>query len=444
LLAWLTIPLRLAQGGITFSGKISFCDRMAVRLGTRIEITNPNFSSGGEGWVAEGLRDGKESIAIKVFFPERKSAESVRAEVRNLNKVLREGGERAKQFFVPYELVELEKDGSSPVLISPIIEWEPGSKRKAPTLLECLNNNFRDFEGTEEQRTALRVSVFYQLAEAASYISNARISHRDLNYKNILVTKKGQIKILDWGVSARYGEQPIISDEGSAFIAGHRLFFGPGQATAQFASPRDDVEILRRMAWFVFSPEDFRSKNLIAGPSYVDYAGAPEVPGISPCIPIAAWSRIPNTPHEYHDLLNQAKTMPVDKFLPFYTRKLIEADPKKGGPSMFTAQGILDSPTLIQNFPDGLGITSSERDAIIKGAIALYGATHDPRTGAPRPPGSGAHGFQYYDQFFDRIEQLQNDKKLTKRYDLPGRPPNQRRLRIGLPPFRWVPGENFE
>jgi serine/threonine protein kinase len=440
----IALPLK-AHAIITLTEKNDVCDLMASRMAPRLEITDPEFASGGEGWVAEGLRDGNERVAIKVFFPDKKSPESVRAEVANLNQVLAKGGERAKKFFPPYELVELADDGSLPVLVSRMVEWEPGSKRNAPTLLDCINNGFRELGTTKQQRLAARFKAFRQLAEATTILQDAGIAHRDLNYRNILIEKSGDIKILDWGVSALYGQHPVVSSRAPGLITGHRRFIGPGQGSGDFATPRDDVETLRRMSWYLLAPENYRNKNHVRGLVIDDFAGAPETPATNPAYAIAAWSRMPNTPHEYNDLLKQAESMPVAEFLPFYTRKLLRQEPiSENGTAMYAAQGILDSPTLIKNFPDGLGVTATERDAIIKGAIALFNDTHDPESGAPILPLVGAHGYQHYDEFFDRIEQLQIERKLTKRYDLPGRPPNQRRLRFGLPPFRWVPGEDTE
>lgn len=60
---------------------------------------------------------------------------------------------------------------------------------------------------------------FYQLVEALSYLHDLKIAHRDLKPENILISTGSQVKLIDFGLSARNSEMSFDTPCGSPCYA---------------------------------------------------------------------------------------------------------------------------------------------------------------------------------------------------------------------------------
>jgi serine/threonine protein kinase len=79
--------------------------------------------------------------------------------------------------------------------------------------------------------------VMRQVAAALKASGKAGIVHRDIKPENILVTKKGEVKVADFGL-AQLGES---GEQGSGVTMGTPLYMSPEQVSGRELDPRSDV-----------------------------------------------------------------------------------------------------------------------------------------------------------------------------------------------------------
>lgn len=93
-------------------------------------------------------------------------------------------------------------------------------------------------------RGALKVSeavrVTTELLSALNYAHNAGIVHRDVKPSNIMITREGQVKVLDFGI-ARAVSDTFDDLEQTTAILGTAAYFSPEQARGEQVDTRTDV-----------------------------------------------------------------------------------------------------------------------------------------------------------------------------------------------------------
>jgi tRNA A-37 threonylcarbamoyl transferase component Bud32 len=103
--------------------------------------------------------------------------------------------------------------------------------------------NLRQFlekKGPPEVIVAL--SIMRQVAAALQRASELGIIHRDIKPENILITRKGEVKVTDFGLSRAFGEdvQPVhLTASGVAM--GTPLYMSPEQVESKPVDPRTDI-----------------------------------------------------------------------------------------------------------------------------------------------------------------------------------------------------------
>ncbi len=100
--------------------------------------------------------------------------------------------------------------------------------------------NLRDFlqkKGPPELLVGLRIMA--QVAAALQRASEMGIVHRDIKPENILLTKKGEVKVTDFGLS-RCFEQPLNLTQ-SGVTMGTPLYMAPEQVEGKPITPRTDI-----------------------------------------------------------------------------------------------------------------------------------------------------------------------------------------------------------
>src|SRR5947207_292566 len=103
--------------------------------------------------------------------------------------------------------------------------------------------NLREFltkKGPPELAVALR--IIRQVAFALQRASELGIIHRDIKPENILLTKRGEIKVTDFGLSRVFAGDPMDQNlTQSGVTLGTPLYMSPEQVQGQPLDPRTDI-----------------------------------------------------------------------------------------------------------------------------------------------------------------------------------------------------------
>ncbi len=102
--------------------------------------------------------------------------------------------------------------------------------------------NLRDYlarKGPPE--TAVAVNIMRQVAAALQRAHELGFVHRDIKPENILLTRKGEVKVADFGLSRCFaGEQPLNITQ-SGVTMGTPLYMSPEQVQGKTVDPRSDI-----------------------------------------------------------------------------------------------------------------------------------------------------------------------------------------------------------
>ncbi|HZU37949.1 MAG TPA: protein kinase [Gemmataceae bacterium] len=89
---------------------------------------------------------------------------------------------------------------------------------------------------------ALALSVMRQVAAALQRAAESGLIHRDIKPENILLTRKGRVKVADFGLSRCFGEgQEALSLTQSGVAMGTPLYMSPEQVQGHPLDPRTDI-----------------------------------------------------------------------------------------------------------------------------------------------------------------------------------------------------------
>src|SRR5579885_492430 len=88
----------------------------------------------------------------------------------------------------------------------------------------------------------LALGLMRQVAAALSRAAELGIIHRDIKPENILLTRKGEVKVADFGLSrCLEGDQPALSLTQSGVTMGTPLYMSPEQVEGKPLDPRTDI-----------------------------------------------------------------------------------------------------------------------------------------------------------------------------------------------------------
>lgn len=102
--------------------------------------------------------------------------------------------------------------------------------------------NLREFiekKGTPE--LSLGLHIMAQVASALQRASEFGIIHRDIKPENILLTKKGEVKVADFGLSRCFAEEAKQSVTQSLVTMGTPLYMSPEQVERKTVDTRTDI-----------------------------------------------------------------------------------------------------------------------------------------------------------------------------------------------------------
>jgi serine/threonine-protein kinase len=102
--------------------------------------------------------------------------------------------------------------------------------------------NLRDFlakKGSPELLLAL--SIMRQVAAGLQRASELGIVHRDIKPENILLTRKGEVKVTDFGLARSVSKDQPLSLTQTGVTLGTPLYMSPEQVQGQPLDPRSDI-----------------------------------------------------------------------------------------------------------------------------------------------------------------------------------------------------------
>lgn len=103
--------------------------------------------------------------------------------------------------------------------------------------------NLREYiekKGPPELLVAL--SIMRQVAAALQRASELGVIHRDIKPENILVTRKGEVKVADFGLSRAFSESgPALNLTQTGVTMGTPLYMSPEQVEGKPVDPRTDI-----------------------------------------------------------------------------------------------------------------------------------------------------------------------------------------------------------
>jgi serine/threonine-protein kinase len=86
------------------------------------------------------------------------------------------------------------------------------------------------------------MSIMRQVAAALQRAGELGITHRDIKPENILLTRKGEVKVADFGLArCLEGDQPVLSLTQSGITMGTPLYMSPEQVEGRPLDPRSDI-----------------------------------------------------------------------------------------------------------------------------------------------------------------------------------------------------------
>ena len=100
----------------------------------------------------------------------------------------------------------------------------------------------------------LAVSIMRQVAAALQRASEMGIIHRDVKPENILLTRKGEVKVADFGLSrCLAGDQPALNLTQSGITMGTPLYMSPEQVEGKTLDCRTDIYSFGVTCWHMLA-----------------------------------------------------------------------------------------------------------------------------------------------------------------------------------------------
>jgi serine/threonine-protein kinase len=164
----------------------------------------------------------KRRVALKILKPE------LAADPSALQRFQREAEAVAR--LTHANIVQVYQTGSADGIQYMALEYVEG-------------RNLRDYVARKGPPEALlALSVMRQVAAALQRAAELGIIHRDIKPENILLTRKGEVKVADFGLSLALGVgQPALNLTQTGVTMGTPLYMSPEQVEGKPLDPRTDI-----------------------------------------------------------------------------------------------------------------------------------------------------------------------------------------------------------
>lgn len=119
-----------------------------------------------------------------------------------------------------------------------------------------------DRHGPLEEETALRIGM--RVASALQQASDAGIIHRDIKPENVLITRRGEVKVADFGLARQVGGEDVRLTQ-TGVTMGTPLYMSPEQIQGNELDSRSDLYSLGIMCYHMLAGEPpFRGETAMA------------------------------------------------------------------------------------------------------------------------------------------------------------------------------------
>lgn len=219
--------------------------RTLERISTEVDDVDPFLNTVLQGWrlvsllgkggsasvyraIPDDTLDQEKAVAIKLFTGEAAKTEDFK------ERFQREA--RLYQSLHHPGIVELHDWGRQGDLSYMVMELAEGAALKAPVV-----------KNVEQEKRVL--DILLQTASALAHAHNAGVIHRDVKPENIVLTKKGRVKLLDFGLA----REVLSSFTKTGQALGTPLYMAPEQIQGSFVDHRCDQYGLGATAYELFS-----------------------------------------------------------------------------------------------------------------------------------------------------------------------------------------------
>ncbi len=122
-----------------------------------------------------------------------------------------------------------------------LIQSAEGPQRLPFIVMEYVDGqNLRDLAGEEQLTVTEACRVVDAVLTALEYSHRAGIVHRDIKPANIMITRSGQVKVMDFGIARAVSETSSTVQQTTA-ILGTAAYFSPEQAKGETVDTRTDL-----------------------------------------------------------------------------------------------------------------------------------------------------------------------------------------------------------
>ncbi|KAM9862099.1 Stk1 family PASTA domain-containing Ser/Thr kinase [Leucobacter sp. BZR 635] len=122
-----------------------------------------------------------------------------------------------------------------------LIQTAEGAKRLPFIVMEYVEGtNLRQFIEENELSQAEAARIVASVLTALEYSHRAGVVHRDIKPANIMITKSGQVKVMDFGIARAVSETSSTLQQTTA-ILGTAAYFSPEQAKGETVDARTDL-----------------------------------------------------------------------------------------------------------------------------------------------------------------------------------------------------------
>jgi serine/threonine-protein kinase len=148
------------------------------------------------------------------------------------------------------------------VQVYAIVEWQ-NSHFIALEYVDGLN--LRDLVARKGPLTmSVSQAILRQVSAALQCAGEAGIIHRDIKPENILVTRKVEAKVADFGLSRLLGPEPNLNLTESGMTLGTPMYMSPEQVRGHGLDPRSDIYSLGVTTYFMLAGRPpFEGQNAI-------------------------------------------------------------------------------------------------------------------------------------------------------------------------------------
>lgn len=161
-----------------------------------------------------------------------------------------------------------------------LIQTGEGPQRLPFIVMEYIDGqNLREIAGQERLSSAEASRVVDAVLGALEYSHRAGIVHRDIKPANIMITRTGQVKVMDFGIARAVSETSSTVQQTTA-ILGTAAYFSPEQAKGETVDARTDLYSTGVLLYELLTGDvPFRGDTAVAV-AYQHVSERPEAPSI--------------------------------------------------------------------------------------------------------------------------------------------------------------------